>query len=44
MINHKRSKSYKYRSWKGGIICLESIAESREYMLTYFWGKGTYFY
>ena len=35
---------YKYRSWKGGSICLESSAESREYMLTYFWGKGTYFY
>ena len=31
-------------SWKGGSICLESSAESREYMLTYFWGKGTYFY
>ena len=35
---------YKYSSWKGGSICLESSAESREYMLTYFWGKGTYFY
>ena len=22
----------------------ESSAESREYMLTYFWGMGTYFY
>ena len=31
-------------SWKGGSICLESSAESREYMLTYFWGMGTYFY
>ena len=35
---------YNYRSWKGGIICIESSAESREYMLTYFWEKGTYFY
>ena len=35
---------YNYRSWKGGIICLESSAESRDYMLTYFWEKGTYFY
>ena len=26
------------------VACLESNAESREYMLTYFWGKGTYFY
>ena len=34
---------YNYRSWKGGIICLESSAESREYMLTYFWGKGNIF-
>ena len=33
-----------YRSWKGGSICLESSAEPREYMLTYFLGKGTYFY
>ena len=40
----RRSKRYKYRSWKGGSICLESCAESREYMLTYFWGMGTYFY
>ena len=24
-------------NWKGGSICLESSAESREYMLTYFW-------
>ena len=31
-------------SWKGGSICLESSAESREYMLTCFWGMGTYFY
>ena len=31
-------------SWKGGSICLESSAESREYMLTYFWGMGAYFY
>ena len=29
---------------KGVSICLESSAESREYMLAYFWGKGTYFY
>ena len=28
----------------GGTICLESSAESREYMLTYFWGMETYFY
>ena len=26
------------------VACLESSAESREYMLTYFWGMGTYFY
>ena len=35
---------YKYMIWKGGSICLESSAESREYMLTYFWGMGTYCY
>ena len=40
----RRSKRYKYSSWKGGNICLESSAESREYVLTYFWGMGTYFY
>ena len=38
------SKRYKYSSWKGGSICLESIAESREYMLTYFLGMGTFFF
>ena len=31
-------------NYKGGSICLESSAESREHMLTYFWGMGTYFY
>ena len=35
---------YKYRSWKGGSISLESSAESRDYMLTYFWRMGKYFY
>ena len=40
----RRSKRYKYRSWKGGSICLEFSAESREYVLTYFWRMGTYFY
>ena len=44
----RRSKKYKYRSLElegqGGTICLESSAESREYILTYFWGMGTYFY
>ena len=34
---------YKYKSWKSR-ICLESSAESREYMLTYFWEMGTCFY
>ena len=34
---------YKYRSWKGDSIYLESSAGSREYMLIYFWGMGTYF-
>ena len=38
------SKRYKYSSWKGGSICLESSAESHEYMLIYFWGMGTYFF
>ena len=28
----------------GGSICLESSVESREYMFTYFWEMGTYFY
>ena len=40
----RRSKRYKYSSWKGGSICLESNAESCEYMLIYFWGMGTYFF
>ena len=44
MIEGVRGTRHKYRSWKGGSIFLESSAESREYMLTYFWEKGTYFY
>ena len=31
-------------SSKGGSICLESSAESGEYMFTFFWEMGTYFY
>ena len=41
---NRRSERYKYRSWKGGSICLESSAESREYLLIYFSGMGTNFY
>ena len=44
MIEGVRGTSIYNRSCKGGSICLESSAESREYMLTYFWGMGTYFY
>ena len=44
MIEGVRGTSIGVWSWKGGTICLESSAESREYMLTYFWGMGTYFY
>ena len=29
-----------YRSWKGGSICLESSAESREYMFTHIFFLG----
>ena len=31
-------------SWKVGSISIEFSAESREYMLTNFWGMGTYIY
>ena len=36
---------HKYTSWKGagGSICLESSAESREYISAYFWGMGYIF-
>ena len=44
MIKGVRGTSIWYSSWKGGSICQEYSAESREYMLTYFWGLGTYFY
>ena len=40
MTEGVRGTLYQYRSWKGGSICVESSA----YMLTYFWGIGTYFY
>ena len=40
----RRSKRYKYRIWKGGSICLESSAESREYMLTYLFGEWEYIF
>ena len=43
MIEGVRGTSIGVWSWKGGTICLESSAESLEYMLTYFWGMGTYF-
>ena len=33
-----RGTSMRFWSWKSGTICLESSVESREYMLTYFWG------
>ena len=40
----RRSKRYKYRSLKGGSICLESSAESREYIyVNLFLGKGDIF-
>ena len=44
MIEGARAKRYKYRSWKVGSISIEFSAESREYMLTNFWGMGTYIY
>ena len=44
MIEGVRGTSIRAGRVVTGNMCLESSAESREYMLTYFRGMGTYFY
>ena len=44
MIEGVRGTSIRAGRVVTGSMCLESSAESREYMLTYFRGMGTYFY